>query len=72
MAGEFPGFGVGETVVSLGRPAETFATIAEEREAGLIVMGLAGGTDAVASRPVPIAYRVRCLATVPVLVGPPE
>ena len=31
-----------ETVVSMGRPAESLAATAEERQAGLIVVGLIG------------------------------
>jgi nucleotide-binding universal stress UspA family protein len=59
-------------VVSLGRPADSIASIAEEREAGLIVMGLIGDQGALAPRPGSIAYRVLCLAHVPVLVVPPH
>jgi nucleotide-binding universal stress UspA family protein len=58
-------------VVSLGRPAESIAMIAEERQAGLIVMGLASSKGALAPRPGSIAYRVLSLAKVPVLVVPP-
>lgn len=61
-----------EVVVSLGRPADSIASIAEEREAGLIVMGLIGDQGALAPRPGSIAYRVLCLAHVPVLVVPPH
>jgi nucleotide-binding universal stress UspA family protein len=60
-----------ETVVSLGRPADSLAATAEERQAGLIVMGLMG-EEAPRVRPGSVAYRVVCLAHVPVLVVPPH
>jgi nucleotide-binding universal stress UspA family protein len=58
-----------ELVVSLGRPADAIAAIADERDAGLIVMGLTGTEDA-SRRPGSIAYRVLALSRVPVLVVP--
>jgi nucleotide-binding universal stress UspA family protein len=58
-----------EIVVSLGRPADAIASIADERDAGLIVMGLTGTEDA-STRPGSIAYRVLTLSRVPVLVVP--
>ncbi|HET9361778.1 MAG TPA: universal stress protein, partial [Vicinamibacterales bacterium] len=58
-----------ETVVSIGRPAESLAATAEERQAGMIVVGLMG-EEAGGARPGSIAYRVLCLAHVPVLVVP--
>jgi nucleotide-binding universal stress UspA family protein len=61
-----------EVFVSVGRPADSIATLAEERGAGLIVMGLFGHQGAFAPRPGSIAYRVVCLAHVPVLVVPPR
>ena len=61
-----------ETIVSLGRPDDAIASIAEERKAGLIVMGLGGGLGFLERRPGTIAYRVLCIATSPVLVVPAE
>jgi universal stress protein A len=61
-----------ETIVSLGRPDDAIASIAEERHAGLIVMGLGSGPGFLAPRPGSIAYRVLCIASAPVLVVPPE
>lgn len=61
-----------ETIVSLGRPDDAIASISEDRNAGLIVMGLGGGPGFLERRPGSIAYRVLCIATAPVLVVPPE
>lgn len=61
-----------ETVVSVGRPDDAIASIADERRAGLIVMGLGSGRGFLAPRPGSIAYRVLCVARVPVLVVPAE
>jgi nucleotide-binding universal stress UspA family protein len=61
-----------ETVVSIGRPAESIAATAEERDAGLISMGLLGEQTGHAPRPGSVAYRVLCLSHVPVLVVPPS
>jgi nucleotide-binding universal stress UspA family protein len=61
-----------ETIVSLGRPDDAIASIAAERKAGLIVMGLGSGPGFLVPRPGSIAYRVLCVATAPVLVVPPE
>jgi nucleotide-binding universal stress UspA family protein len=61
-----------ETIVSLGRPDVAIASIAEERHAALIVMGLGGGPGFLVARPGSIAYRVLCVARAPVLVVPPE
>lgn len=60
-----------DTIVSLGRAAETIATAAEEQHAGLIVMGLTGAHGVLAPRPGSIAYRVLGLTNVPVLVVVP-
>ena len=60
-----------EIVVSVGRPADAIAAAAEERQAGLIVMGLASEGGALSRRPGSIAYRVLSLAAVPVVVVPP-
>jgi nucleotide-binding universal stress UspA family protein len=61
-----------EAIVSLGRPDDQIASIAEERKAGVIVMGLGGGLGLLERRPGTIAYRVLCIATSPVLVVPAE
>jgi nucleotide-binding universal stress UspA family protein len=59
----------GETLVRLGSIADSIASTAEEREAGLIVVGLTG-QSAAHRRPGSIAYRILCLAKAPVLVVP--
>lgn len=69
VAAETGALAGGETVVRLGSIAESIASIAEEREAGLIVVGLTGQTTS-PRRPGSIAYRVLCLAKAPVLVVP--
>jgi nucleotide-binding universal stress UspA family protein len=56
------------TIVSLGRPEDAIASVAEEQNAGLIVMGLGGGPGFLAARPGSTAYRVLCVSSVPVLV----
>jgi nucleotide-binding universal stress UspA family protein len=61
-----------ETIVSLGPPDDAIASIADERKAGLIVLGLGGAPGLLAPRPGSIAYRVLSIARVPVLVVPPE
>jgi nucleotide-binding universal stress UspA family protein len=58
-------------VVTAGRPAGSIASTAAEQGAGLIVMGLIGDQGAFAPRPGSIAYRVLCVAHVPVLVVAP-
>jgi nucleotide-binding universal stress UspA family protein len=58
-----------EIAVSLGRPAESISSTAEERGAALIVMGLTGHSgDAI--RPGSTAYQVLTRCHVPVLVVP--
>jgi universal stress protein A len=59
-----------EVVVQLGRPPDAIAAIAEQRSAALIVMGLGAPEGARRPQPGSIAYRVLCLAHVPVLVVP--
>jgi universal stress protein A len=61
-----------DTVVSLGRPADEIAGIAEDRGAGLVVVGLTGAQGPLAPRPGSIAYRVLGLSAVPVVVVPPR
>lgn len=70
LSRDLPGTVGCQAVVSIGRPADSIASIAEEREAGLIVMGLAGQQGARAPHPGSIAYGVVSLAQVPVLVVP--
>lgn len=57
-------------VVSIGRPADTIASLAVEHGAGLVVMGLANRQDSEPRTPGSIAYRVLRLAHVPVVVVP--
>ena len=61
-----------DSLVENGRAAESIASIADERRATVIVMGLAGSHEPMGARPGSIAYRVLCLASVPVLVVPPH
>ena len=62
----------GEVVVAVDRPADSIASTAAEKSAGLIVMGLFGDKGAFAPRPGSIAYRVLCASKVPVLVVAPR
>lgn len=61
----------GEVVVEVARPADSIASTAAEKGAGLIVVGLFGDRGASAPRPGSIAYRVLCASKVPVLVVAP-
>ena len=61
-----------DSVVVRGHAADAIAGVADERRASMIVMGLAGRDSAAGSRPGSIAYRVLCLAKVPVLVVQPQ
>jgi len=56
-----------EVRVGVGRPADEIAALAAESQAGLIVMGLKSRGGLLDARPGSIAYRVLCLARVPVL-----
>lgn len=59
-----------ETIVSLGRPADMIGSIAADRGAQLVVMGLSSDQGPLSPRPGSIAYRVLSSTTVPVLVVP--
>ena len=59
-----------DCVVSIGRPADTIASLAAEHEAGLVVLGLANAEDSEVRTPGSIAYRVLRLAHVAVVVVP--
>lgn len=59
------------TRVITGKPADELAVDAAETQASLIVMGLSSG-GMFADRAGSVAYRVTCLAAVPVLVLPPQ
>jgi nucleotide-binding universal stress UspA family protein len=59
-----------DEVVAVGRPADMVSSIAEDRRAHLIVMGLASEQGAFSQRPGSIAYRVLSSTAVPVLVVP--
>lgn len=72
MAAQIPHHVECETIVALGNVADTIAATAAGRGAGLIVVGLSGGHGPLAPRPGSIAYRVLCLAKVPVVVVPPQ
>ena len=69
LSKEFPGLAV-ETVVALDRAEDALASLAEQRGAGLIVLGLSSEEGAFAPHPGSIAYRVLCLAASPVLLVP--
>src|SRR5262249_27422179 len=60
----------GDRVVSVGRPAETIASLATEYGADLVVMGLANTVDSEPRTPGSIAYRVLRIAHVPIIVVP--
>jgi len=60
-----------EPIVTVGRPADGISEIARQRHAQLIVLGIVGDAWDMAHRPGSIAYRVLCLAHVPVLAIPP-
>ena len=72
LAQQFAGRMDADSLVVRGHAPETIAAVASERRASMIVMGLAGSGSATGSRPGSIAYRVVCLAKVPVLVVPPQ
>jgi universal stress protein A len=59
-----------DCVVSVGRPADTIASLAVEYEAGLVVLGLANAEDSELRKPGSIAYRVLRIAHVAVIVVP--
>jgi nucleotide-binding universal stress UspA family protein len=59
-----------EDVVVLGRPEDLIGSLARDRGAKLIVMGLASDRGAFSPRPGSIAYRVLCSTTIPALVVP--
>jgi len=59
-----------DSVVSVGRPADTIASLAREYGAGLVVMGLANPEDSEPRNPGSIAYRVLRIAHVAVVVVP--
>jgi nucleotide-binding universal stress UspA family protein len=61
-----------EIVVSVGRPVDVIAAVADDREAGLIVMGLTSEGGPGVPRPGSIAYGLLCIARVPVVVVPPN
>ena len=69
---QFADFVECESLVESGRPADAIALIADQRRAGVILMGLASSQGPLGSRPGSIAYRVLCLAKAPVLVVPPQ
>jgi len=72
LATQFAGRVDADSLVERGSAAETIAAVADERRVSVIVMGLASSRGAAGSRPGSIAYRVLCLAKVPVLVVPPQ
>jgi universal stress protein A len=70
IARRHPGVPGAEIVATMGSPAEGIAALAEERGAGVIVMGLTADHGPFGRRPGTIAYRVLCAAGVPVLIVP--
>jgi universal stress protein A len=59
-----------ECVVSVGRPADTIASLAVQHGAGLVVLGLTNPEDPELRKPGSIAYRVLRLAHVALVVVP--
>ena len=59
-----------DRVVSVGRPADTIAALADEHGAGLVVMGLANHQDLERRTPGSIAYNVLRLGNVAVVAVP--
>jgi nucleotide-binding universal stress UspA family protein len=59
-----------ECVVSVGRPADTIASLAVEHGVGLVIMGLTDPDDSKRRHPGSIAYRVLRMGHVPVVVVP--
>ena len=72
LASELPLEARVELEVVTGRPADEISALAAERRAGLIVMGLKSPGRKADPRPGSIAYRILCLAQVPVLAVPPR
>jgi hypothetical protein len=69
LSGSFPDTH-NECVVSVGAPADTIASMAEDYGAGLVVMGLANSDDPEGRHPGSIAYRVLRMGHVAVVVVP--
>jgi universal stress protein A len=71
LSARFPG-AHNECVVSVGRPADTIASLTAEHEVDLVVMGLASAEDSELHGPGSIAYRVLRIAHVAVVVVPAQ
>ena len=69
VAGEIGGGGQVQTVVRIGTPADSIASVAREHDAGLITLGLRRD-GLLQPHPGSIAYKVFCLAETPVLAVP--
>jgi universal stress protein A len=59
-----------DSVVSVGPPADTIASLAREHQASLVIMGLARPDDSELHRPGSIAYRLLRIAHIAVVVVP--
>lgn len=70
LAGALPGSQRVESLVVFGDPPEEIAKVAQDRDAGLIVMGL-HASPLKGQRMGSVTYRVLCLAQMPVLALPP-
>ncbi len=70
LAGAVPAVVRAGTLVTCGDPAEELARAADDRRAGLVVMGLHGARLA-GPRPGSVTYRMLCLTRTPVLAIPP-
>lgn len=70
LAEQFAGLRDYETIAVAGRPSDAIGSVATDRGAQLIVMGLAGDLGRLAPRPGSIAYRTLCSSTIPVMVVP--
>ena len=64
--------GACDAVVSVGHPVDSISSIARDRGAQLIVMGLSSDRGTFASRPGSTAYQVLSSGTVPTLVVPSD
>jgi nucleotide-binding universal stress UspA family protein len=60
-----------EALVAYGDPAEELVKVAQDRQAGLIIMGL-HGSPLLGPRMGSVTYRLLCLAPMLVLALPPE
>ena len=70
LAGRLPASALVESLVVFGEPSEEIAKVAQDRDAGLIVMGLHASPRR-GPRMGSVTYRVLCLSHIPVFALPP-